>query len=260
MPDAAPGIVVDHPAAGIVQIRLNRPERRNALATPLLQEIADALALADGDETIRIAVITGGDRLFAAGADLDELAASGSDDPLETPRFLAWQAIRGFSKPLIAAVEGWCLGAGAELMMCADMVVAGSGARIGLPETNLGIMPGAGGTAILPRLVGRAGAMKMVLTGEPITAEEALACGLIAEVAEEGAALDVALRWAAKLADRAPLALRAAKASIREAQTLDAASHLVAERRRFIALLGTGDKAEGIAAFREKRAPVWRGQ
>ena len=245
MPDAAPGIVVDHPAAGIVQIRLNRPERRNALATPLLQEIADALALADGDETIRIAVITGGDRLFAAGADLDELAASGSDDPVETPRFLAWQAIRGFSKPLIAAVEGWCLGAGAELMMCADMVVAGSGA---------------GGTAILPRLVGRARAMKMVLTGEPITAEEALACGLIAEVAEEGAALDVALRLAAKLAGRAPLALRAAKASIREAQTLDAASHLVAERRRFIALLGTGDKAEGIAAFREKRAPVWRGQ
>lgn len=261
MPDAVPpAVLMERPEPGVLLLRLNRPERRNALATPVLQEIARALADAEADNSVRALVITGNDTIFAAGADINELAQSGSSDPVETPRFLAWHAIRAFPKPLIAAVEGWCLGAGTELMLCADIVIAGEAAKIGLPETNLGIMPGAGGTVLLPRIVGRALAMKMVLTGEPIDAEQALQAGLIAQVTASGQALSAALILAQKLAGRAPLALQAAKASIREAEQLEESVHLVAERKRFIALLGSADKAEGIAAFREKRAPVWRGE
>lgn len=260
MPDDGTNLLRERPAGGILLLRLNRPERRNALATPLLQDIASALAAAEEDRDIRVVVITGGAAVFAAGADLNELAASGPDDPVETPRFQAWAAIRAFAKPLVAAVEGWCLGAGAELMMCADVVVAGAGAQIGQPETNLGIIPGAGGTATLARLVGRARTMKMVLTGELMSATEAQATGLIAEVVATGSALDTALALAGKIANRAPLALCAAKASIRDATLLDEASHLVAERKRFIALLGSADKEEGIASFLDKRTPNWRGQ
>ncbi|KQX18690.1 MULTISPECIES: enoyl-CoA hydratase-related protein [unclassified Sphingomonas] len=253
-------LIAERPAEGVLLLRLNRPERRNALATPLLCALAEAIEAADGDDAVRLVVLTGSDKVFAAGADINELAVSGPDDPIDTPRFRAWAAIRAFTKPLIAAVEGWCLGAGAELMMCTDIVVAGKGAKIGLPETNLGIIPGAGGTATLPRRVGQARALDMVLTGEPIGAEQAQAIGLIARLAEQGEALADALALAEKLAARAPLALRAAKSSIRAAADLDEDAHLRAERVHFIRLLGTADKAEGIAAFQEKRAPVWQGR
>jgi enoyl-CoA hydratase len=255
-----PLLLLDRPQQGVLRLRLNRAERRNALSTPLLRLVAEALTEAEADDAVRAVVLTGGDTIFAAGADLDELAASGGDDPIDTPRFQAWAAIRAFSKPLIAAVEGWCLGAGAELMLCCDLAVAGESARLGLPETNLGIIPGAGGTATLTRLIGRARTMRMVLTGEPIEARDALACGLIAETAAAGAANARALQLAAQIAARAPLAMRAAKASIREAEALSEREHILSERRRFIALLGSADKAEGIAAFKEKRAPKWEGR
>jgi enoyl-CoA hydratase len=259
MPEAGPDLLVSRPVEGVLLVRLNRPERRNALATSVLQWIAAELGQAEKEESVRAVVITGSDRLFAAGADIDELSAGSSDDEVSSPRFHAWAQIRAFPKPLIAAVEGWCLGAGAELMMCADIVVAGTDAKIGQPETNLGIIPGAGGTASLTRLVGRALAMKMVLTGEPIYALDAQRAGLIAEVTEDGHALARALTIATQLAARAPLALLAAKASIRDSSRMDEAEHLISERKRFIALLGSTDKKEGIAAFREKRLPQWRG-
>ena len=254
-----PALLVEHSAEGVLCLRLNRPERRNALATPLLQEIAATLDRAGADDAIRSVLIVGGPTVFAAGADLDELAAAGSDDPIESPRFAAWKRIRAFEKPLIAGVEGWCLGAGAELAMCCDLIVAGATARFGQPETNRGIIPGAGGTATLARLVGRRLATRMVLTGEPISAAEAFSAGLISDVAEEGQAEQRAMQLAVKIATRAPAAMRAAKASIRDATIQSEEDHLLKERRRFVALLGTADKAEGIAAFREKRAPTWRG-
>ncbi len=254
-----PDLLISTPAPGTLLLRLNRPERRNALATPLLRDIAAALEAAAGDGAVRVVVLTGGEALFAAGADINELAAADADEPVHGPRFLAWQLIRGFPKPLIAAVEGWCLGAGAELMMCCDIVLAGQGARFGLPETNLGIMPGAGGTAVLPRRVGRPMAMRMVLSGEPIDAATALASGLISEVTATGEALSHALALADKLAARSSSALQAAKASINQAQALSEPDHLLAERIRFVALLGSPDKVEGVAAFKEKRAPSWRG-
>lgn len=252
-------LAVGREGEGVLVLRLDRPERRNALATPLLQEIAAALAAAEDDSTVRAVVVTGSATLFAAGADIDEVAAAGDDDPVESPRFAAWRAIRRFPKPVLAAVEGWCLGAGLELAMCCDIIVAGEGARFGQPETSLGIIPGAGGTVVLPRLVGHAMATHMVLTGEPIDAARALATGLIAEVVAEGEALRRGIALAVRIAARAPLAMREAKASLRDVAELTQRDHLFAERRRFVALLGSADKAEGITAFKEKRAAVWRG-
>ncbi len=254
-----PDLIVGSSGPGIVLLTLDRPERRNALSTALLSAVAGTLGMAAQDPMCRVAVITGGPTVFAAGADVAEIEQLGADDPLDSPRFRAWQTIRAFPKPLIGAVEGSCLGAGLELAMACDIVVAGAGAQLGQPETNLGIIPGGGGTALLPRLVGRALAMRMILTGEPIDAEHAVSAGLIADVTASGGALERAIALAATIAGRAPKALMAAKASVIDADRLMLGDHLRAERRRFIALLGTSDKAEGITAFRARRAPVWTG-
>lgn len=240
-------------------VRLNRPEKRNALATDLLGRVADALDEAAGDTSIRAVVLTGSDKIFAAGADIKELAERDTGGALSDPRPAIWARIRGFSKPLIAAVEGWSLGAGNELVMCCDLVVAGAGARFGQPETNLGIIPGAGGTAILPRLVGRSRAMKMVLLGDALTAAEAREAGLVAEITEDGQALATALALAERIAGRAPLALQQGKAMVRASFETHQAAHLVMERQAFSALFGTADKREGTTAFFEKRDPQWRG-
>lgn len=240
-------------------VRLNRPEKRNALATDLLGRIADALDQAATDPAVRVVVLTGSDRIFAAGADINELAERDTAGALSDLRPAIWARIRGFPKPLIAAVEGWSLGAGNELVMCCDLVVAGQGARFGQPETNLGIIPGAGGTAILPRLVGRSRAMKMVLLGDPLTAAEARDAGLVAEVTEDGEALATALQLAERIAGRAPIAMQQGKAMVRASFETHQAAHLVMERQAFSALFGTADKREGTTAFFEKRDPVWRG-
>lgn len=253
-------LLVDRPRKSIVLIQLNRPEKRNALATPLLGAIAAELDAAAGDDTVRCVVIRGSEKVFAAGADLNELATKDVAGALEDLRPGIWARIRGFPKPLVTAVEGWCLGAGNELLMCSDLAVAGSGARFGQPETNLGIMPGAGGTATLPRLVGRMAAMKMVLLGEPIDAATALALGLVAEVVESGTAAERALAIAEALAVRAPLAMRQAKAMVNAAFDIPHQAHLGMERQAFAALFGSADKAEGIAAFLAKREPVWCGR
>ncbi|VVT10550.1 enoyl-CoA hydratase-related protein [Erythrobacter sp. EC-HK427] len=244
----------------VLLLRLNRPEKSNALATDLLAEIADALDAVAGDPEVRAAVITGSDKVFAAGADINELAQRDTDGALADPRPGLWARIRAFPKPLIAAVEGWSLGAGNELVMCCDLAVSGEKGKFGQPETNLGIIPGAGGTATLPRLVGRTRAMKMVLLGEPISAQEALAAGLICEVVEAGKALETALALAARIAARAPVAMQQGKAMVRAAFETPQTAHLAMERQAFSALFGTADKKEGVAAFLEKRDPEWSGR
>lgn len=240
-------------------LRLNRAEKRNALATDLLSRIATALDEAALDPTVRVVVVTGTDRIFAAGADIRELAQRDTAGALADPRPAIWTRIRTFPKPLIAAVEGWSLGAGNELVMCCDLVVAGRGAKFGQPETNLGIIPGAGGTATLPRLVGRGRAMKMVLLGDPLTAEEAQAAGLVAEVTADGQALAAALALASRIAARAPLAMQQGKALVRASFETHQNAHLQLERQAFSALFGTADKVEGTTAFFEKRDPQWSG-
>ena len=253
-------LVIEPSAPGVRLLRLNRAERRNALSTPLLADIAVALSDAAIDPDIRAVILTGGDKVFAAGADLNEVAEKDMPGALDDPRPALWARVRDFPKPLLAAVEGWCLGAGCELIMCCDIVIAGVDARFGQPETNLGIMPGAGGTATLPRLVGRATAMRMVLLGDTITADEAHTAGLISQVSATGKATETALAMAVRIAERAPLALRQAKASVRAAFDLPHEAHLKLERQMFAGLFATSDKTEGIRAFLAKRPPEWTGR
>jgi enoyl-CoA hydratase len=259
MTDMQDMLIVERPSDGVVLLRLNRPAKRNALAADLLGALADALDAAARDTAVRCAIVTGGERFFAAGADIGELAGRDVAGALADIRPVIWSRIRGFAKPLIAAVEGWSLGAGNELVMCCDLVVAGRGAKFGQPESNLGIVPGAGGTAVLARLVGRSRAMRMVLLGDPLSAEEAKAAGLIAEIVEDGAALGTALALAVRVAGRAPLAMRQAKALVQAAYEMHLGAHLQMERQCFSALFGTADRTEGISAFLEKRDPHWTG-
>lgn len=252
-------ILVNRSITGVLTMTLNNPDKRNALATPVLSLIADVLDSANEDERVRCVVITGLPKVFAAGADINELAQKDVSGALADVRPKIWSGIRAFPKPLIAAVEGWCLGAGNELLMCCDLAIAGASAKFGQPESNLGIIPGAGGTATLPRIVGRMTAMYMVLLGEPIDAVTAQRLGLVLEVVEDGTAMARASDIALEIAARAPVAVRQAKALVNGAFDLPHAAHLAAERQAFSALFGTEDKREGIAAFMEKRKPDWKG-
>lgn len=237
---------------GWTLLTLNRPAQRNALTTALLAAVAHELVRLAGDASCRAVVLTGAEGNFAAGADIAEIADKTSAEGAVDPRKAHWAAIAGFAKPLIAAVDGFALGGGFELALMADMMVLGPSARLGLPETNLGIIPGAGGGQRLLALVGRARAMRMVLMAEIIDAATAEAWGVAAYRAED--ALAEACTLAERLAKRAPLAMIAAKRALTpQGPGFDI------ERAGFESLLDTADKAEGIAAFRERRKPEFTG-
>ncbi len=240
-------------------ITLQRPEALNALNTQLLGDLAAELDAADLDDQIRVVVITGNARAFAAGADINEMADRDLVGMLNDPRLAAWQRITAFTKPLIAAVNGYAFGAGCELAMHADILIAGNDASFGQPEINLGIMPGAGGTQRLLRAVGKSMAMQMVLTGQPITARQAQQAGLVSEVTQPELTVERALAIAISIAAKAPLAVRLAKEALLKAQDTDLASGLRFERHAFTLLAGTSDRNEGIQAFREKRRPQFKG-
>jgi enoyl-CoA hydratase len=242
---------------GWTQLVLNRPAQKNALNTALLAALAGALGDLARDPTCRAVVLTGAEGNFAAGADIAEIEGKSSAEGATDPRKAHWAAVRAFPKPLIAAVDGFALGGGFELALMADVMVLGPTARLGLPETNLGLIPGAGGGQRLMALAGRAKAMRMVLTGEIIDATTALDWGIAAWLSERPA-VDLAEPLAAKLAARAPLALMAAKRALMAGE--DGALALSEERAAFEALLDTADKAEGIRAFRERRKPEFKGE
>jgi enoyl-CoA hydratase len=235
---------------------LNRPAARNALHTPLLAAVANALGTLAADPACRVVVLTGAKGNFAAGADIDELAGKSTQDGASDPRKAHWAAIRAFPKPLIAAVDGFALGGGFELALMADILVLAANAKLGLPETNLGLIPGAGGGQRLLALAGRARATRMVLTGEVIDAATAQAWGIAAYVAE-GPAEPLASGLAQRLANRAPLALMAAKSALIAGD--ERALAFAEERQAFEALLDTTDKAEGIRAFKAREKPGFTG-
>ncbi|SDI01531.1 enoyl-CoA hydratase [Pseudomonas flavescens] len=248
------------PAAGVRLITLQRPEALNALNTELLGELAVELESAERDPETRAVVITGSRKAFAAGADIKEMAERDLVGILNDPRVAHWQRISSFCKPLIAAVDGFCLGAGCELAMHADIIVAGEDARFGQPEINLGIMPGAGGTQRLLRAVGKSLAMQMVLTGQQIDARHAQRAGLVSEVTQPEFTVERALQIARSIAEKAPLAVRLAKEALLKAQDTDLASGLRFERHAFTVLAGTADRNEGIRAFQERRRADFTGQ
>jgi enoyl-CoA hydratase len=252
-------ILIDHPAEHVLRITLNRPDARNALRTHLLHELAEAFQQADQEDDVRCVILTGGEKVFAAGADVREIAEKTSTDVLTDKRIAFWQSIRDFRKPLIAAVNGYCLGGGNELAMLCDIIVAGESAQFGQPEIKLGLIPGAGGTQRLTAALGKAKAMKYILTGEFISAGEALSSGLISEVHAnpEGRAIELATM----IASKSPIASQQAKEVIRKAvEGQDFENGLAAERYAFGRLFETEDLHEGIAAFLEKRQPEFKGR
>jgi len=253
-------IVVERFDPWVQLITLNRPQARNALRTTTLKEIADILQEADEDPGTRVCVLTGGDKFFAAGADIKEMAGMGAVDIMDDPRQAQRARIDRFSKPLIAAVNGYALGGGCELAMQADIVLAGDDARFGQPEINLGILPGAGGTQRLIRAVGQSLAMKMVLSGEMIDAWRARDAGLVAEVSPPELTVEKALQLAHVIAEKPPVAVRLAKDAMRQAFELTLRSGLDYERKAFTILAATDDRNEGLAAFMEKRKPHFTGR
>jgi enoyl-CoA hydratase len=245
---------------GVALVTLDRPEALNALSFELLDELAGALEALDADPSCGAIVITGSNRAFAAGADILELAPQTYASLHDGRRFDVWDRLSAIGLPLIAAVRGVALGGGCELAMICDMIVAAEDARFGQPEIRLGVMPGAGGTQRLTRAIGKARAMEMILTGEPIDARLALSLGLVTRVVPTDATVDAALELAARIATMPPLAVRAAKAAVRSAHEGALEAGLAAEREAFFRLFDTADQAEGMAAFTEKRPPTWSGR
>ena len=244
----------------VALLRLNRPEAMNALNSALIIELMDTLENLDADEGVGAFVLTGDQRAFAAGADIKEMAESSSIDLLLKGHISPFDRIRKITKPIIAAVSGWCLGGGNELAMSCDMIVAAETARFGQPEINLGVIPGAGGTQRLTRAVGKALAMEMVLNDRTLSAEEAARFGLVNRVVPAERCLDEALALAAEIAARAPLAVRIGKEAVNRALETHLADGLAEERQAFYFLFASEDQKEGMRAFNEKRKPVWRGR
>jgi enoyl-CoA hydratase len=225
-----------------------------------MDELVTALEALDADPGCRAIVITGaGQRAFAAGADIRELERQTTASLTAEGRFRSWDRLAAVGLPLIAAVRGFALGGGCELAMACDMIVAAEDATFGQPEIDLGVMPGAGGTQRLTRAIGKARAMEMILTGRTMTAAEADACGLVTRVVPAAATVDVALEIAGRIASKPPIAVRAAKAAILDADERSLGDGLAREREAFNRLFDTDDQAEGMAAFIGKRPAVWSG-
>jgi len=253
-------IVVERLDGGVGLIRIHRPDKRNALNQATMEELRRAASAFDVDEEIGCIVLTGDERAFAAGADISEMAGRGVGDMLASYRFQQWEALRQVATPMIAAVSGYALGGGLELAMLCDMIVAADNAKLGQPEINLGIMPGAGGTQRLTKQLGKYLAMEVVLAGRLLTAREALEHGLVNHVSSAQEALGDAVELARKVASRAPLAARVAKSAVLRAQDAPLEQGLAFERNSFTMLFGTEDQKEGVEAFLDKREPRWKGR
>ncbi len=239
-------------------VRLNRPKVLNALSLDLVRELVEALEELDKDHSVYVIIITGDEKAFAAGADLKEMSDATPVSLLLGRRFEYWDRFRKISKPIIAAVSGYCLGGGNELAMNCDIIIASETASFGQPEVNVGIMPGAGGTQRLPRLVGKQKAMEMILIGKSISADEAYRIGLVNRVVPVESLMDEAKKMANEIASKPPISVRAAKEAILKAQDTTLEVGLDFERKAFYTLFATEDAREGMKAFLEKRKPVFK--
>jgi enoyl-CoA hydratase len=240
-------------------VTLNRPRQLNALNAPLMQELAQALHAFDGDEGVGCIVVTGNEKAFAAGADIDAMKRFSYMDAYKSNYISRdWEHIRGVRKPVLAAVAGYALGGGCELAMMCDLAIAADTAKFGQPEINLGVMPGAGGTQRLPRFTSKALAMDMILTARMIDAEEALRAGLVSRVVPAAKLMEEAMAIAGKIAGYSLPVLMMAKESINRAYDSPLGEGVLFERRLFHSQFALEDQKEGMAAFVEKRKPVFK--
>ena len=253
-------VLVESPRDGVALVRINRPEVKNALNMRVRELLAQHFGELGGAEAVRAIVLTGNEEAFAAGADILQMADAGSVEMMLRNTHLLWRAIANCPKPIVAAVTGYAFGGGCELAMHADIIVAGAGAKFAFPEVRVGIMPGAGGTQRLTRAVGKFKAMKMILTGDPVTAAEAEAMGLVSEVVADDQVLERALSFAGRIATMPPLAVMQIKEVLLAGQDAPLETALMLERKAFQLLFSSEDQKEGMKAFREKRKPVYRGR
>lgn len=241
-------------------IRLNRPKVLNALNPELMTQLAGQMEAFDADSNIHVIVLTGNDRAWAAGADIGDMADRTALDMYERDQFATWDRIKRIKKPIVAAVSGFALGGGCELMMLCDIVIASETAQIGQPEINIGVMPGAGGTQRLTRAVGKATAMDVILTGRFLSAAEAFETGLISRVVPAEHYFTDAVKIAKGMAAKGPVALKLAKDAVLKAFETSLAEGLEYERKLFYMLFATEDQKEGMHAFMEKRKPNFKGK
>lgn len=241
-------------------VTLNRPHVLNALSPALLDALCQVLETLNADPDVRAIVLTGNQRAFAAGADIQAMAPASPSDIMRMNTLSYWQRIQRIEKPLIAAVSGFALGGGCELALACDLIVASETAQFGQPEIKVGIMPGAGGTQRLAKALGPYRAMEMVLTGEPITAREAFAFSLVNRLVPVERYLDEARELARLIAARPPIAIRLAREALKYGVETTLRDGLMVERRNFLLLFDTADQKEGMRAFLEKREPEFKGR
>ena len=253
-------LLVERPSDAIVVFRLNRPQVRNALNLEVRARLADEVTRHAADEKIRCLIVTGSDVVFAAGADIGEMAEAGPVEVMARNLQKYWRTIMDCPKPVIAAIEGFALGGGLELALCADIIVAGEGARLGLPEVKLGILAGGGGTQKLARLVGRQRAMLLLMTGKMFGAAEALSMGVISEMAPTGQALARAIEIAREIAAMPPIAVMQIKEIVNAGLNAPLETALMLERKALLLQFATSDQKEGMRAFLEKRKPTFEGK
>jgi enoyl-CoA hydratase/carnithine racemase len=254
-------LVIRRDFDGVVSLQLNRPEARNALSMELRAELADALTAAENAPDVRAIMICGNDEQFAAGADIRMMAEIDLVGTMDLARYRnIFQTVAACTKPVIAAVSGYALGAGFELTLACDMVVASETAEFGLPEVTLGIIPGGGGTQRLAHIVGKHKAMEMVLTGRRIDAWEAQKLGVVNDVVPKNEWLEKAQDLAMVVARRPPIAVRLGKQAVQAADESPLTGGLSHERRLFELAMATEDRVEGMRAFIEKRPPDFKGR
>lgn len=244
----------------VAHIQLNRPEALNALNPKMMSELGESLRQMDDDDSIKVVVISGNEKAFAAGADIKQMADKNAVEMYMADQLDPLDSIRKMKKPVIAAVNGFALGGGCELAMLCDMIIASETAQFGQPEIKIGVIPGAGGTQRLTRAVGKALAMEMILTGRFISAEEAFRAGLVNKVVPEGSCLEEALELARQIAAMPPLAVRMAKEAVLKAFEMPLEEGLQFERKNFYFLFATQDQKEGMKAFMEKRKARFKGE
>lgn len=251
-------LVLTEARDGVLTIIINRPAQRNAISREVAVQLAAALDRLDTDPAVSVGVLTGAGGTFSAGMDLK--AFTNGQTPILPGRGFGGLTQAEIRKPLIAAVEGWALGGGFEMVLACDLIVAAQDAKFGLPEVKRGLIAGEGGVIRLPQRIPYHVAIKVLLTGEPLSAVDAKQYGLVSELTESGAALAGAQQLAKRIAVNAPLALAKVKQVLRETQALNDSDAFERQAKDAHSLLDSEDAHEGALAFAEKRAPVWRGR